>query len=420
MARPAHDCPLTFFHRRRSKRMLRLCWVSMVLLGVALLTLPAQAQTFTVLHTFTGPDGLSPYAGVTLDGAGNLYGTTYGGGANGMGTVYELKRHNSNYIDYQLHAFTGGADGAQPYGGVTFGPDGLLYGTTMSGGYENSGGVYSLQPPPTICATVSCPWTETVVYNFASYDYGFGPFYGEVAFDPSGNLYGTTAFGGSYGTGSVYQARPSGGGWMGTVIYSFISPDYPAHSVIRDNAGNLYGTTTSEGQFNAGVVFELTPEGGFDWTEHDIASLGAPGTGGLTACGLIRDSAGNLYGGESGDGRNASVFELSPSGSGWQLTVLYIWSFSNDIAQGPVGNLVLDRDGNLYGTTMSLGTFGFGNIFKLSPNGSGWTYTDLYDFQDNGDGAYPTGDLSIDSDGNIYGTNQGDQSGHGVVWKLTP
>jgi uncharacterized repeat protein (TIGR03803 family) len=218
----------------------------------------------------------------------------------------------------------------------------------------------------------------------------------------------------------VYEARPSGGGWMGTVIYSFISPDYPAHSVIRDNAGNLYGTTTSEGQFNAGVVFELTPEGGFDWTEHDIASLGAPGTGGLTACGLIRDSAGNLYGGESGDGRNASVFELSPSGSGWQLTVLYIWSFSNDIAQGPVGNLVLDRDGNLYGTTMSLGTFGFGNIFKLSPNGSGWTYTDLYDFQDNGDGAYPTGDLSIDSDGNIYGTNQGDQSGHGVVWKLTP
>jgi uncharacterized repeat protein (TIGR03803 family) len=413
MARPAHDCPLTFFHRRRSKRMLRLCWVSMVLLGVALLTLPAQAQTFTVLHTFTGPDGLTPYAGVTLDGNGNLYGTTYGGGANGLGTVYELKRHGSAYIYNQLHSFTGGADGEQPYGGVTFGPDGLLYGTTYNGNGGRGGVVFSLQPPATICRAVSCPWTETTLYNLGDFDYD----YGQVAFDRSGNLYGTITDDFN-GNGSAYGVSRSGSGWTGTSIYTF--PDYvPFHNVIVSSSGNLYGTTSVGGQYDAGVVFELTPSGS-GWTEQNIASLGAPGTGGHTFSGLIQDSVGNLYGGETGYGTyNASVFELTPSGGNWQLTVLYTWSFYV-FNEGPVGNLVLDSSGNIYGTMMTLGTHGYGEIFKLSRNGSNWNYTDVYDFQDNGDGAYPTGDLSIDSDGNIYGTNRGDQSGHGVVWRLTP
>jgi uncharacterized repeat protein (TIGR03803 family) len=397
-----------------STRRLLVGIFALVLIGLR----PAQGQTFTVLHTFTGPDGLMPYAGVTLDGGGNLYGTTFGGGANGMGTVYELKHRDSSYLHTELHSFTGGADGSVPFGGVIFGPDGQLYGTTYNGGYEDSGVVFSLRPQATICPAVSCPWIETTLYNFASFDNSFGALYGEVAFDQSGNLYGTLAYGGSGGSGSVYQVSRSGGGWTGTVIYSFLSTYYPPHNVIVDSAGNLYGTTDVGGQYDAGVVFELTPNGS-GWTEQDIASLGAPGTGGYPLGGLIRDSAGNLYGNETGLNGNASVFELSPSGSGWELTVLYTWSFSNN-ADGPVGNLVMDSRGNLYGTTMSLGTHGYGNIFKLSRNGNSWTYTDLYDFQDNGDGAYPTGDLSIDSDGNIYGTNTGDQSGHGVVWKLTP
>jgi uncharacterized repeat protein (TIGR03803 family) len=418
MTRPAHDCPLTF-SRRPSTGMLRLYWVSMLLLAIGLLTLPAQAQTFTVLHTFTGPDGLTPYAGVTLDGAGNLYGTTFAGGTNGLGTVYELRRHGSSYILNELHAFAGGAsDGAVPFGGVIFGPEGLLYGTTYNGGYEDSGVVYSLQPLATICPTVSCPWTETTLYNFATYYNSFGALYGELAFDPSGNLDGTLAYGGRASCGSVYQVSRSGADWTGTTLYSFPSTYNPTHNVIADPAGNLYGTTDQGGQYDAGVVFELTPNGS-GWTEQTIASLGAPGTGGDPLGGLIRDSTGNLYGGETGFNGNASVFELSPSGGGWQLTVLYTWSFSNN-AEGPVGNLVLDSSGNLYGTTMSLGAHSYGNIFKLTRDGGGWTYTDLYDFQDNGDGAYPSGDLSIDGDGNIYGTNQGDQSGHGVVWKLTP
>jgi uncharacterized repeat protein (TIGR03803 family) len=372
-----------------------------------------QAQTFTVLHTFAGPDGLTPYSGVTVDAGGNLYGTTYGGGAYGVGTVYQLKHHGSSYLYNQLHAFTGGDDGAGPYGGVVFGPEGRLYGTTLGGG--NNGVVFSLRPPATICRAVSCPWTETVLYSLGV-DGNFGAYYGEVAFDDAGNLYGATAFGGRDSGGTVYEVSQSGGGWTGTVIYTFLGAYDPAHNVIVDSAGNLYGTTIYGGQFGKGLVFELVPNGS-GWTEQDLASLGAAGTGGYPICGLIRDSAGNLYGASTGDNMHASVFELSPTGTGWQLSVLYTWSLSNN-ALGPNGNLVLDSNGNLYGATYSLGTLGYGNIFKLSPNGSGWTYSDLYDFQNNGDGAYPTGDLSIDSAGNIYGTTSGDQSGHGTVWKL--
>jgi uncharacterized repeat protein (TIGR03803 family) len=412
MSRTAEDCPLASSHCI-STNILRGCSATALLFALALLTPYAvQAQTFTVLHTFSGLDGLTPYSGVTLDRAGNLYGTTYAGGPFGLGTVYQLKLHNSSYIHYQLHAFTGGADGAGPYGGVVFGPDGQLYGTTVGG--DTGAVVFSLRPQMTICRTVSCPWTETVLYSLASS--GSGAYFGEVTFDLSGNLYGTTAFGGADSGGTVFQVSRSGGGWVGTEIYTFLGAYIPAHGVIVDSAGNLYGTTIFGGQFNAGLVFELEPNGS-GWTEQDLASLGGPGTGGSPETGLIRDSAGNFYGGETGNNSNASVFELSPSG---QLSVLYIWSYSGSQDQGPVGNLVLDHDGNLYGTTYSLGAFGYGNIFKLTRNGNSWTYADLYDFQNNGDGAYPTGDLSIDSAGNVYGTTSGDQSGHGTVWKLTP
>jgi uncharacterized repeat protein (TIGR03803 family) len=392
-----------------------------LLLGCALMMLispSAQAQTFTVLHTFSGPDGLYPYSGVTLDRAGNLYGTTYGGGANRDGTVYQLKRAGASYIHNQLHAFTGGSDGEQPYGGVIFGPDGALYGTTSIGGFEGGGTVFSLRPPVTICRSVLCPWTETVLYSVANLN-GVQPFYGQIAFDSAGNIYGTTAFGGGEEYGDVYELSRSGNSWTGTQLYGFGDPDaqYPAHNVILDSAGNLYGTTDEGGSHSQGTVFELVRSGS-GWAENILFSFGElEGLGAYPVAGVIMDRVGNLYGGTTSDGFVASVFELSPSGNGWQITVLH--TFQAGSSDGPWGNLVLDSNGNLYGTTKSLGTFGLGNIFKLSPSGNGWTYTDLYDFSNNGDGEFPTGDLTIDGSGNIYGTNMG-ENGHGVVWKLTP
>ncbi len=388
-------------------------------LGCALLMLmaqPAIAQTLTVLHTFSGPDGLYPYSGVTLDRAGNLYGTTYGGGANQDGTVYQLKRAGSGYIHNQLHAFAGGNDGEQPWGGVIFGPDGALYGTTTGGGFEDVGTVFSLRPPVTICRSVLCPWTETVLSGVGQFS-GVEPAYGQIAFDSAGNIYGTTAFGGAEGYGDVYELSRSGNSWTGTEIYSFGDPDaqYPAHNVMLDSEGNLYGTTDGGGLDSEGAAFQLVRSGS-GWSENILANFGAFGTGGYGATGLIMDGAGNLYGGTLGaQNAGASMFELSPSGNSWQLTVLH--SFTRGLACW--GNLVFDSSGNLYGTTYSLGTHGMGNIFKLSPSGGGWTYADLYDFSNNGDGENPTGDLTIDASGNIYGTNLG-ENGHGVVWKLTP
>lgn len=391
---------------------------SVLALLIFLVLPPAQAQTLTVLHTFSGPDGLSPYSGVTMDRGGNLYGTTYSGGASQNGTVYQLKRHGSSYIHNQLHAFGGGSDGVQPWGGVVFGPDGALYGTTTAGGTYGGGTVFTLRPPVTACRTALCPWTESLLGDFG---YTVQPSYGEVAFDPAGNIYGTTAFGGEFGYGAVYELSRSGGGWTETVLHSFqdnpADGKFPGHNVILDNAGNLYGTTDEGGAYSEGTIFQLVPSGS-GWTVNILASLGAPGEGGYPVAGLIMDRAGNLYGGTAGDGATAFVFELSPSGQGWQLTALHTFSATGNNS-GPFGNLVLDSSGNLYGTTETLGAFGLGNIFKLTPPGSGWTYTDLYDFSDNGDGEYPTGDLIIDSEGNLYGTNLG-PAGHGVVWKLTP
>jgi hypothetical protein len=249
---------------------------------------------------------------------------------------------------------------------------------------------------------------------------GIQPTYGQVAFDQSGYIYGTTAFGGNE-YGDVYELSRSGDGWTGKELYVFGDPDamYPPHNVVFDSAGNLYGTADAGGTDDEGAVFELVPSGS-GWSERILASFGAAdtGIGGFPVAGLIMDGAGNFYGATAGDDTTASVFELSPSGSSWRLTALHSFATSGN-SVGPFGNLVMDNNGNLYGTTMALGAFGMGNIFKLSPSGNGWIYTDLYDFSNSGDGEYPTGDLIIDSEGNLYGTNLG-ESGHGVVWELTP
>lgn len=421
-ARPSRVLPSEECTSKPTNILLRrLAYVSCLLALPVLAVRSAKAQSLTVLHTFTGPDGLAPYSGVTMDRGGNLYGTTYGGGASGLGTVYELKRHSTSYLHSELHAFTAGnGDGGHPYGGEIFGPDGALYGATHDGGAENAGIVYSLRPPPSFCRTALCPWTEPLKFNLSSED-SVSSFYGNVAFDQSGNLYGTTGFGGISDYGTVYELSRSGNGWTGSAIYKFQADDlqYPGHNVIVDSTGNLYGTA-SGGALGEGGVFELSHSGS-GWTETVLATFGPPSpcTGGYPLGGVIMDGAGNLFGATTGDGTTACVYELTPSGGSWQMTVLYTFTFSNNSA-GPVGNMVLDDSGNLYGTTEQLGAFGKGNVFKLARSGNGWTYTDLYDFRDSGDGEYPTGDLIIDSEGNLYGTNQGDQSGHGVVWELTP
>ncbi len=193
-------------------------------------TQSAQAQTYKVIYNFTGgKDGASPLYGLTFDRAGNLYGTAEYGGTSGDGTVFKLKQYNSNWILTPLYNFTG-YDGANPYAGITFGPDGSLFGTTNSGGSGQGCGfgcgvVYNLQPPPTRPATPLSPWNETVLHRFYEFTDGDYP-YSPVVFDQAGNMYGTTLVGGNQCcNGTVYELQRSGGSWTESVIYNFNGGD---------------------------------------------------------------------------------------------------------------------------------------------------------------------------------------------------
>jgi uncharacterized repeat protein (TIGR03803 family) len=395
--------------------------VSLAILAAILLTIPtAQAQTFTVLHTFTGGgDGADSLAGLTFDRAGNLYGTTHSGGTSSGGTAFKLKKNGSGWLLTPLYEFSyQSSGGANPSGGVIFGPDGSLYGTasTSNSGF---GTVYKLQPSASACKTSICYWTENVLHGFAAGSDGHQPT-GNLIFDQAGNIYGTTQAGGTFGYGTVFKLTNSGGDWTESVLYSFAAGqdgNQPTDGVVMDSAGNLFGTTPYGGinncQGGCGTVFELTPSGS-GWSEQIIYRFQGVPDAQRPYAGLIIDSAGNLYGAsyEGGENGGGTVFELSPAAGSWNYTVLYNLTGSDN---GPFARLTMDSSGNLYDTTISPST-----IFELSPSGGGWTYTDLHDFSGN-DGSYPRGSLTLDGEGNLYGTTSVDGAdGQGTAWELTP
>lgn len=384
-------------------------------------TQAAQAQTFNVLHNFTGGnDGGNPSAGLTSYGA-NLYGTTYTGGTGGYGTVYQLKHAGSSWTINPLHSFNGN-DGAIPTAPVVFGPDGALYSTTEFGG--GNGTIFKLRPSPIACKTALCPWSQNVLYTFQGGTDGSKPI--GLVFDHAGNMYGTTSAGGTYNGGTAYELTSSGGGGTESIFHNFgvyLDGLTPYRSVmIFDNAGNLYGTTMDGGAINAGSVFQLTPSGS-GWTETVIHSFQDGGDGRFPYSGLVMDQSGNLYGTttDAGSGGGGTVFELSPSGSGWTYSVLYSLTGALGQSCGPAWALVIDGAGNLYDTTECGGANNLGNVFKLTKTGGSWTYTSLHDFTGPSDGYFPISGVTIDASGNLYGTTYyGGAYNAGVVWEITP
>src|SRR5579863_4103456 len=287
-----------------------------------------NAQTFQVLHNFTGGlDGGNPYAGLSIDRGGYLYGTAIGGGEgtcppynNGCGLVFQLKHAGSGWTFNPIYHFAGGSDGAQPYGRVIPGPNGSLYGTTISGGSaecsSGCGTVFNLQPPVTVCKTALCSWRETVLYRFAGGTDGFYPT-GDLTFDHVGAVYGTTTEGGAADNGTVYKLTPSGDGWTESVLYSFTGGadgSAPYSGVVIDNAGKLYGTTVTGGSNGAGAVFQLTSSGS-GWSETTLHDFQGANDGAAPYPGLIFDQSGNLYGATTGGGANqaGTVYELTSS-----------------------------------------------------------------------------------------------------------
>jgi uncharacterized repeat protein (TIGR03803 family) len=389
---------------------------------LSLCAFAAHAQTLIVLYNFGDhTDGANPYAGVTLDQQGRLYGTTYSGGAHQVGVVYRIVRQQETYVFSPLYSFGAQAnDGQSPLARVVFGPDGLLYGTTSVGGAQGYGTVFRLQPPPTPCRAVLCLWTETVIHSFTLDDGAF-PGYGDLTFDQAGNIYGTT-FNSSGGGGVVFKLTRSGSSWTESVLWHFSGGNdgsYPVSGVIFDNAGNLYGTTTNDGSRGSGTVYELSPTQS-GWTETTLYSFDATeccGDGGLTW-----DTHGNLFGISGippGKGEvHAMVYELTPQNGSWSLSWLHDFGSQN---QGPLASPTFDARGNLYGPLPDGGS-GFGLIFRLTPSGSGWLYSTFYQVENCGIGSecFPLGTLSFDANGNMYGTTELGGYGNGTVWELSP
>ncbi|HEY3778881.1 MAG TPA: choice-of-anchor tandem repeat GloVer-containing protein [Rhizomicrobium sp.] len=399
-----------------------------VLAGVAALAALASLETahagITILYAFTGgSDGANPYAGVIEDKAGNLYGTTYQGGIEcyseqSCGTVFKLAPDGAETV---LHAFTGGkSDGALPDAGLIADSAGNLYGTTMFGGAYRDGTVFKLAPDGKV----------TVLHAFTDENGDGGEPEASLIQDKAGDLYGTTSSGGARGFGTVYKLAPDG---AETVLYDFRygrDGAIPLAGLIKDRAGNLYGTTAQGGDnrcrgysgSGCGTVFKFASDG----TETTLYAFhGRTHNGASPIAGLVADQAGNLYGTTVIGGRGCepepvcgTVFKLSPDGT---ETTLYAFRGHKDgDGAHPFASLIEDAAGNLYGTTYKDGTNGhFGTVFKLAPDG---TETVLYSF-DGADGAFPGAGLIEGKEGDLYGTTSAGGStacdgGCGTVFML--
>lgn len=392
-----------------------------------------------LLYTFGGEigDAALPYAGLLMDGAGNLYGTSKSGGSEncvgGCGTVFELTPDSSGgYTESVLYAFTAGSDGASPEAGLIMDHSGDIYGTTAAGGQvgcvTGCGTVFKLAPDGT------GSYTESILHAFTDGSDGANPEAGLIM-DGAGNLYGT-AMSGGIGDGVVFELVPNGsGGYSESVLYDFagnatgeMNPNAP---LLMDSAGNLYGMTAVGGgysyQSGCGSVFRLAPDGSGGYTETDLYTFGSCSFSEVGPdAGVIMDSVGDLFGTKF-ETSSVVVFELTPNGSGG-----YIESDLDTFPGGPppgggqpYGGVIRDSAGNLYGTTYDGGSVNYGSVFKLTPNSSGgYTESILYNFAGaNIDGANPSGALIMDSSGHLYGTtvSGGAAAGNsGTVFEIFP
>jgi uncharacterized repeat protein (TIGR03803 family) len=359
----------------------------------------ARAQTYTILYSFGdfAGGGDHPYVGLTQDSAGNLYGTAGGGDYHAAGTVFKLDTIGNYTV---LYTFTGGADGKYPQS-VFLDSAGNLYGTTNAGGLYGWGTVFKLN---------TRTGKEHVLFSFNGGVDGGWP-YPTIIRGPGGNLYGTTQY-----PEVVFKVDKAG---SETVLYSFtggVDGGLPYAGLTHDSAGNLYGTTKYGGAYGLGTVFKVDTAG----KETVLHSFGgSPADGAQPIAGLIRDTAGNLYGttlvgGYYGMG---TIFKLDTSGN---ETVLYSFSWADGVE--PHAGLTHDSAGNLYGTTDRGGDLnycygqGCGTVFELDTNGK---YSVLHTFT-GADGWRAWGGLIRDSGGNLYGTtNGGGPYDEGVIFKIS-
>jgi uncharacterized repeat protein (TIGR03803 family) len=400
--------------------------VTLVVIFGILVTVPPTfgADNEKVLYTFCSAfgcsDGSWPHAGVIFGAGGHLYGTTENGGTYDAGTVFELTLGtDGKWTEKVLHSFNV-SDGNWPLAGLIWDGRGNLYSTTYAG--PGGGTVFELTP------STDGKWTEKVLHVFGNN--GSLPVAG-VILDPMGNLYGTTTVSAG-GYGNVYElTRDANGKWTDKVLHAFRNGKdghYPDAGVIWDGSGSLYGTTATGGIYGYGTVFELSPGTNGTWTEKVLHSFNKNGKDGYESeASLTLDGSGNLYGTTvyGGTCDLGTVFELSPGTNGkWVEKVLHSFGATSSDGQRPYEALIFDSTGNLYGTTFAGGTSKGGAVFKLTRGTNGrWTEKVVHEFScsDTG-GCEPIGGLILDGKGNLYGaTFSGScQNGCGTVFEITP
>jgi len=320
--------------------------------GVGAASRHVPGYTYTVLHAFAGMpnDGDGSGAEVTLDSAGNIYGTTDWGGTygslNGYGTIFEVAADGTESL---LHSFGGTGDGTTPDGAVTIESNGDMYGTTIGGGASGNGIIWKL----------AADGTYTVLHNFTADESNFAR--GKLIQDKKGNFYGSDLFGGANGDGTVFRFNAKG---KVKVLYTFTGlndGEFPEHGVVSDRAGNLYGVTAFGGADGNGTIYKIAKDGTF--------------------------------------------------------SVLYTFTGGAD-GGFPYGGLAIDKGGNLYGSADDGGTDGVGTVFELASDG---TYTVLYNFTDGSDGANPEGDMLLVGK-SLYSTTTGGGDSScicGVIYEVT-
>ncbi|MBV9647308.1 MAG: hypothetical protein JO043_07590 [Candidatus Eremiobacteraeota bacterium] len=409
----------------------------------------ASAANYAVLHNFTsGKFSAEPLAPLLAVGGNTFFGTSTAGGnsgcarfgSTGCGTVFQLTRAASSpsgWTETVLFRFPGGKGPWFPLAGLTPGPGGVLYGTTVDsldgdpfecvpGDY--CGTAFQLAPP----ASRHGNWTETDLFRFNGQTDGVPEFSGLVS-DGKGNLYGTTCELSASFHGTVFELTPplnGKGWWTKTVLHTFVTDGAcPSGNVVFDGNGNVYGATIYGGSNNVGVIYKLAPpinKSGI-WKETVLYNFG------INTCwpntNLIFDATGNLYGTARGCPQlPGAVFELSPpkrQGGHWTETLPVVFFGKTSIT--PNMGLVFDRAGNIYGTTANGGTSGHGTLFQLKRSGMVWTETVLHSF-DFGTGYIPGAGPVFGADGALYGTTWKGGSrggpckadGCGVVFRITP
>jgi T5SS/PEP-CTERM-associated repeat protein/uncharacterized repeat protein (TIGR03803 family) len=368
----------------------------------------------TTLFDFNASTGRFPEAGLIGDSAGDLFGTTFFGGASNQGAVFELLNNGHASYSYSTLLSFDGSNGTNPAAGL-LDLGGSLFGTTSGQLGLGDGTVFEL-------AKSGSGYVASTLVTFTGSN-GASPSAGLIA-DTAGDLFGTTSSGGANGDGTVFELVKGAGGYTLTTLVSFAGGNgaNPNAALLEDAAGNLYGTTTAGGTNGDGTVFEIARSAG-SFAHAPVTLLdfdGADGSGPLA--GLVTDSAGDFFGTTSGGGasNHGAVFELSPSGSG-AFKSATLASFNGTDGSDPAAGLIIDSAGNLFGTTGTGGVNDDGTAFEVANTATGYasTPTTLVSFNGS-DGANPFGGLSADASGNLYGTT-GNSGAHGVgtVFELT-